>query len=171
MTKPPSIVSSAHLVSAQAPAFSELEFGLTVLNNSFHRWVVRCMGAAGEKGLTALEVLLIHHINHRDRPKRLADICFVLNIEDTHVATYALKKLVTLGYAERTKVGKEVHFSTTPAGATLCRQYSEIREQCLIQVIVESGLAGANASAAEIAQQLRLFASLYDQASRAAASL
>ena len=41
--------------------------------------------------MTAVEVSLLHHVSHRERKKKLADICFVLNIEDTHVATYALK--------------------------------------------------------------------------------
>ena len=30
--------------------------------------------------------------------KRLADICFITNIEDTHLVNYALKKLQGLGY-------------------------------------------------------------------------
>ena len=81
--------------------------------NAFNRWMVRCMSAAGEKDMTAIEVSLLHHVSHRERRKKLADICFVLNIEDTHVATYALKKLVAAGYVKSEKTGKEVFFSAT----------------------------------------------------------
>lgn len=88
---PIKIVSSSHLVSERAGELSEFEFGLTVLNNAFNRWMVRCMSAAGEKEMTSLEVQLIHHVTHRKTAKKLADICFVLNIEDTHIASYALK--------------------------------------------------------------------------------
>jgi hypothetical protein len=87
-------VSSSHLVSPRSVELSELEFGLTVCGNAFSRWVVRCMAAAGRGDLTATDVLVLHHVNHRARHKKLADICFVLNFEDTHVVAYALKKLV-----------------------------------------------------------------------------
>ena len=87
-------VSSSHLVSARSQELSEFEFGLILASNAFMRWVVRCMAAAGLKDLAPLEVLLLHHVNHRAREKKLADICFMINIEDTHVVAYALKKLV-----------------------------------------------------------------------------
>ena len=47
---------------------------------------------AGRKGLGPLDVLVLHSVNHRGRAKTLSDICLVLNIEDTHTVTYALKK-------------------------------------------------------------------------------
>ena len=44
-------------------------------------------------GLAAIDVLILHAANHRDRDKTLADICMMFNIEDTHIVAYALKKL------------------------------------------------------------------------------
>jgi predicted MarR family transcription regulator len=85
--QPTKIVSSEHLVSETSAELSELEYGLIMASNAFNRWMVRCMSAAGEKDMTAIEVSLLHHVSHRERRKKLADICFVLNIEDTHVAT------------------------------------------------------------------------------------
>ena len=98
---PTKIVSSEHLVSESSAELSELEYGLIMASNAFNRWMVRCMSAAGAKDMTAVEVSLLHHVSHRDRKKKLADICFVLNIEDTHVATYALKKLVARGLRQK----------------------------------------------------------------------
>lgn len=169
MKKTLKIVSSAHLVSENSAELSEFEFGLMVAKNAFDRWMVRCMAAAGEKSLTALEVSLIHHINHREREKKLADICFVLNIEDTHVVSYALKKLVKLGYVSSRKDGKEVLFGTTDSGAELCERYRVVREQCLISMLQDSGIG--NEEIGEMAQLLRMLSGLYDQASRAGASL
>src|SRR5207249_3936091 len=63
-------VSSAHLVSAKSRELSEFEFGLIIASNAFNRWVVRCMAAAGVKEMTTLEVLLLHHVNHRGRESR-----------------------------------------------------------------------------------------------------
>ncbi len=100
------IVSSSHLVSVRSPELSEFEFGLNTAYNAYSRWVVRCMGAAGVRDLTFLDVLVLHHVNHRGRPKRLADICFVLNVEDTHLVTYALKKLQGLGLVSGERVAR-----------------------------------------------------------------
>ncbi len=46
------------------------------------------MGFDVAKDMTAVNVLVLHHTNHRGTEKRLADICFVLNIGDTHVVSY-----------------------------------------------------------------------------------
>src|SRR3978361_2141106 len=95
-----SFVSSSHLVSTKSRELSEFEFGLIVAGHAFNRWVVRCMAAAGVKDLTALDVLLLHHVNHRAREKKLGDISFMLNIEDTHLVSYSLKKLVAMRMVE-----------------------------------------------------------------------
>src|SRR5262245_18117219 len=91
---PPRIVSSAHLISEKSPELSEFEFGMISAVNAFNRWVVRCMTAAGVEDMSTLEALLLHHVHHRARKKKLADICFMYNIEDTHVVSYSLKKLM-----------------------------------------------------------------------------
>ena len=113
------IVSSSHLVSEKSPELSEFEFGLIIAGHAFDRWMIRCMAAAGYKDMTPTDVLVLHHVNHREREKRLADVCFVLNIEDTHVVSYSLKKLAAAGLVEGRKRGKEVFFSTTAKGAAV----------------------------------------------------
>lgn len=163
----PNIVSSSHLVSPDSAATSEFEFGLIVAWNAFARWAVRCMAAAGVPDLTITDVLLLHHINHRARNKKLADICFVLNYADTHVAAYSLKKLVAAGLARTEKIGKEVFYSPTAAGEAAVRRYREIREQCLIASLDVQ----KNADIGDVARVLRGMSGLYDQAARAASSL
>lgn len=88
------IVSSRHLVSERCAELSELEYALIMTSNAFNKWMVRCMTAAGEPDMGAFDVSLLHHVNHRNRKKKLADICFVLNVEDTHVVTYARLRAV-----------------------------------------------------------------------------
>ncbi|MDO5623620.1 MAG: winged helix DNA-binding protein [Pseudomonadota bacterium] len=163
----PWIVSSSHLVSARSAEMSELEFSLTVSWNAFSRWAIRCMAAAGVPDLTITDVLVLHHINHRGRGKKLADICFVLNYEDTHVVNYALKKLVAAGLAVGEKTGKEVFYSPTEEGQQVVARYREVREQCLI-ASVDGEL---NPQIGELARFLRLMSGMYDQAARAATSL
>ena len=168
------IVSSAHLVSERAVELSEFEFGLILAHNAFARWIQRCMAAAGHPDLSFLEVLVLHAVNHREREKRLADLCFVLNIEDTHLVNYALKKLMKLGFITRRRQGKENVYRTSEAGAQACAAYREAREACLVAAYEAFGGEGDTTMGQDIsstADLLRALSGLYDQAARAAASL
>lgn len=165
-TNAPKILSSSHLASESSVELSELEYALIIAGNAFNRWMSRCMAAAGVKDMTSLEVSLLHHVCHRDRKKSLADICFVLNIEDTHIASYGLKKLVKAGYLQNEKVGKEVYFSATESGYTLSLKYREMREEYLITILADTGLS--NQALGDAAKLLRTTSGMYDTASRGA---
>ncbi len=163
------VVSSAHLASSSLPALSEVEFALTMANNAFHRWMVRCMTASGMPGLSPLEVLIVHLVNHRDRPKTLADICLVLNIEDTHLANYAIKKLESHKLVKSGRKGKEKTVTISAEGARLCARYAEIREALVVRAARQMGHDPADIS--RMAALLRTLSGAYDQAARAAAAL
>jgi len=163
------IVSSAHLAANSMAELSEFEFALMMANNAFNRWVVRCMNAAGVGDLAALDVLVLHSINHRDRAKRLADLCLVLNIEDSHTVNYALKKLARGGLVQGEKRGKEIFYSTTEAGREACQNYRKVREELLIHGVRMLGHPVEDLS--QIADFMRALSGIYDQAARAAASL
>ncbi len=163
------IVSSEHLTSPDSWHLSEFEYGMIIANNAFSRWMVRCMNAAGYTDFSPLDVLVLHNVNHRKREKRLIDICFVLHIEDHHTVNYSLKKLMKLELIEKVKRGKEIFYSTTDEGDKVCKKYREIRERCLTSVYRSLEQEGEEVSQA--AALLRLLSGLYDQASRAAASL
>ena len=163
------IVSSSHLASGNMPSLSEMEYALTVASNAFSRWMVRCMSASGLSGLAPLEVQILHSVNHRDREKTLGDLCTMLNIEDTHVVSYALKKLVSLDLVVAGKRGKEKTVQISPQGAKACEKYKEVREALLISSITALGLEENEVS--QIAKMLRSLSGQYDQAARGAASL
>lgn len=163
------VVSSAHLANSSLPALSEVEFALTMANNAFQRWMVRCMEAAGGPAMSPLEVLIVHLVHHRERPKTLADICLVLNIEDTHLATYAIRKLVGHGLVEEGRKGKEKTVRITDAGAALCQRYGEVREALVVRAARQLGHDPADIS--RVAALLRTLSGAYDQAARAAAAL
>lgn len=162
------IVSSSHL-SGRAAELSELEFGLIVAGNAFNRWMVRCMNAAGLPDLSPLDILVLHSVNHRGRSKKSADICLVLNVEDTHTVTYALKKLLKHEVVVSERRGKETFYSITEKGEEVCQAYAEIRENCLVDSLRTLGFS--NTDLGSIASFLRGISGLYDQAARSAASL
>lgn len=163
------IVSSRHLADGEGWQASEFEFGLIIAFNAFSRWMVKCMAAAGQTEMSPLEILVLHNVNHRGRDKRLSDISFLLNIDDTHTVNYALRKLSKAGLIVSEKRGKEVFYSTSPAGAALCDQYRAVRERCLIDGLSRMDMSGDELS--NLGASLRALSGQYDQASRAASSL
>jgi predicted MarR family transcription regulator len=178
------ILSSAHLADGDWGELSEFEFGLIVAGHAFDRWAVRCMAAAGMPDLTITDVLVLHHVHHRGKGKKLADVCFTLNYEDAHVVAYALRKLTGLGLVRGEKSGKEVLHSSTPAGAALVARYRAVRDRCLVASVPErlgslharrgrdaGELLDGRSELAHLAGMLRTLSGLYDQAARAAASL
>ena len=163
------IVSSEHLTSPDSWPLSEFEYGMIIAHNGFSRWMIRCMHAAGYSDFSPLDVLVLHNVNHRDRKKRLVDICFVLHVEDQHTVNYSLKKLVKGGLVSREKHGKEIFYFATDEGKEACSRYRKVREQCLTSAYRTLNQEGSEISNA--AALLRLMSGLYDQASRAASSL
>jgi predicted MarR family transcription regulator len=163
------VLSSSHPAEGPLGELSEFESGLVVAHNAFSRWAIRCMAAAGMPDLAITDILVLHHVQHRERSKKLSDICFTLNYEDTHVVSYALKKLVNLGLLSSGRQGKEVFYAMTPAGRELEQRYREIRRLCLLPAA--SAEAEDGCRLAQVAQLLRALSGRYDQAARAAASL
>jgi predicted MarR family transcription regulator len=163
------VVSSAHLAARGLPELSEAEFALTMAAHAFQRWIVRCMAAAGGPAMSSLEVLILHLVAHRDRPKTLADICLVLNIEDTHLATYAIRKLARHGLVASGRKGKEKTVAATPAGTALCARYAEVRAALLLDAAGGPGAEPAELS--RLAALMRRLSGSFDQAARAAAAL
>ena len=163
------IVSSRHLAEGEHWESSEVEYGMIIAYNAFSRWMTRCMSAAGNTDLTPLEILVLHNTNHRGRDKRLTDICFLLNIEDTHTVNYALRKLMKMELLSSDKRGKEVFYSTSAQGQKLCEAYRDVRNRCFLDGLSHLDMTGDEMR--DLAASLRAFSGQYDQASRAAASL
>ena len=132
----PTIVSSTHLFSEDAAELSEVEYTLTLANNAFGWWYFRGTVAAITKFLIAvdpgvLDVLCLHSVNRRARMKKLADIWFKLNIDETHVVICDLKKLVDALLADGCKQGKAVLYATCEMGRALCFLFRDICEAYL----------------------------------------
>ncbi|WP_417697076.1 winged helix DNA-binding protein [Psychromonas sp.] len=162
------ILSSAHLVGKNGQALSEFEYGLTMVNNAFQRWMQSCSNACEQHNLSPLDNLVIHNIFHRERAKRITDVAFTLNIDDTHNVSYSVRKLVKSGMLTHKKRGKETFYSVTEAGKKYCLEYAAVREKCLIQALEHLSI---DDSLGEVAKLMRTLSGVYAQASRSASSL
>nr|WP_248307263.1 MULTISPECIES: winged helix DNA-binding protein [unclassified Devosia] len=156
------------MAEGSSPGLSELEFGVTQVFHAFSRWMVRCMTAAGQPGLSAMEILILHSIRHGDRPKTLADICLVLDINDTHVASYAIRKLEAAGLVHGGRAGKEKTVRISQNGIELCGRYARIREELLVRA---TSAGPSQEELSHMASVLRHLSGSYDQAARAAATI
>jgi predicted MarR family transcription regulator len=134
------IVSAAHLAESGLPTLSEVEFALTMTSNAFQRWIVRCMAASGQPGLSP--------------------------VEDTHVITYAVKKLEVLGLIKTGKRKKEKIVATTPKGYALCECYRRTRNTLLVDSVNAADLDPKELG--RLAALLRSLSGQYDQAARTA---
>ncbi len=163
------VVSASHLARGRLPALSELEYAMTVTMNAAQRWMVLGTIASGQAGLAPMDVQVLHSVYHREREKSLSELCLMLNIEDTHLVNYALKKLENAGLITTGKRGKEKIAQVTDEGRNACQRYHEIREALLIESVKAMGLDEGEVSRA--ARLLRALSGQYEQAARSAASM
>ncbi len=153
----------------KAMEISEFEYSVVRASHAFQHWVACAMAAADMHDMAVTDFLVLNEVNQHAHNKRLADICFILNIEDAHVVGYALRKLIGLGMVKADKHGKEVTYSTTRQGREHLQHYQEIHEQCMLDSLKILGLNKTVLK--ELAQFLCKMSGLYDQAARAASSL
>ena len=162
------IVSSSHLVTSESASLSEFEYALTMVNNAFHRWMLSSAQACELDNMSPLDILVIHNIHHRNRAKRITDIAFTLNIDDTHNVSYSVRKLTKRSLVSYQRKGKDTYYSVTEEGKNFCLEYAKIREECLIKALEQMNI---DDSLGEIAKTMRTLSGFYEQASRAASSL
>ena len=143
---------------------SDFEFSMLTLMFGFQSWTENCMAAADVRGLNSLDILVLHAVNHRARGRKQTEICMVLNIEDSQLVAYALKKLVAADMVQSTAEGRERHFETTPKGSEACLGYRRVREEFLVPSL--SWIAANKNIISETAGFLRNMTALYAHAGR-----
>lgn len=146
----------------------EVELALTMMNHAYHRWMVCCITAAGGPIMSPLKVMILDMVHHRGRPKTLAEVCLILNIEDTHLANYAIQKLTQAQLLMAGRKGKEKTVEITVVGAALRARYKESREALLVRAARQLGHDPRDMS--RVASLLRALSGSYDQAARGAAA-
>ena len=160
-SRPPSTTAVVRSISE---ILSDFEFTLIIVMYGFSRWVETCMAAANVRGLSTLDILVLHAVNHRARDRRLPEICMVLNIDESHLVAYALKKLAAGGLISFRTKWREHHYSTTHKGDEACLAYRRVREEFLVKSL--SWVSDGGTDLVRIETLLRTMSGLYDQAGR-----
>ena len=167
-TKGPPTLATEDKVKSESEMLSELEIALTVLWNSVRRWMMQRSKSNTVNGLSDLDVFLLHLLVYRDRPLRAIDLSFALSVDDMHLVTYALKKLVRLGTITSKRVGKEVFYAAAEKGRKHYAEFLEDRKRYLEPAMqyVTGGAYDLDA----VNSLLRQISGIYEQAARAAAT-
>lgn len=145
---------------------TRFEQSLQVLKNAFEQWVKRCGSRAGLGGFASIEIQVLHIIGRAKEPRRVADICFVLNVEDAHIVNYAAKKLLKAGLVQSHRAGKDAVFTITGAGAQKITDYTEAKKQFLLEA--STRFSEQEIDLEDLAEKLHSLSALYEQAARKA---
>jgi predicted MarR family transcription regulator len=151
---------------SDAQRLSTFEYDLITVMFGFFRWIETCMNASDVIGLNSLDILILHALNRRPRGQRLSEIGVVMNIDDTHLIAYSLKKLMNASLVDARRIGRERIFVTTDKGDTACADYHRVREKFLVREVAkrESDFSKFERAAATLSD----LASMYDRAGRTA---
>jgi predicted MarR family transcription regulator len=109
---------------------------------------------------------VLHIIGRASDPRKTADICFVMNVEDTHIVTYAVKKLVKAGLVKSIRSGKDAFFTITEAGGEKMMAFAEVKRKLLVDAMEK--FAEQETSMEDLAEKMRRLAAIYEQAARRA---
>ena len=163
----PNHASTAEHLAEDFRELSELEYALTLVSSAYQRWMVRCMTTAGMPQLSAMEILILHFVRSHNKPKTFVDIMLVRDIDETHLVTYAVRKLERLNLVSTKRAGKEKLVAITPTGIQLCAKYKEIRKALLVGIAKSVDPADLT----KVAAILQTLSGFYSQATRTAATM
>jgi predicted MarR family transcription regulator len=147
---------------------SELELALTVLWNSVRRWISQRTKESVIAGLSDLDIFLLHLLVYRGRRLRGIDLAFALSIDDMHLVSYSLKKLVRLDAITSTRVGKEVFYTAAKKGKQHYAEFLDDRRKFLQPAM--RYMSYGELSPGALTELLRALAGIYEQAARSAST-
>src|SRR4029453_12786342 len=81
--------------------FTDFEYALMRLYQSFARWQSECMAGVTGVNLSGQENALLHIIRMHDRPKTIKELMHLTNRQDTPNMQYELRKLLKASFIEK----------------------------------------------------------------------
>jgi predicted MarR family transcription regulator len=154
-------------LSPAGATLAEFEMSMIVFWNTFSRWVERCGQAAGVEESSTFDLLILHFLRLRGRPLRAVDIGFALSVEDQHLVSYSVRKLVRQGLLRSEKNGKEILYTPTHKSDASYRRYIELRQKLLVSAT--EMIQNPTHDIVALGAMLRALSGIYEQAARAAA--
>lgn len=158
--KKPESVSTQHrwhlATDAFGVEFTDLEYALMRLNQSFLRWQSECMAGVTGINLSGQENALLHIIRMHDRPKTIKELMQLTNRQDTPNMQYELRKLLKAELIEKYGTARAgIYYIATAEGARVCDAYAKLRSELLLDAAkavpgIKDFAAGATACMEQI---------------------
>jgi len=150
-------------------AMADLEYAILRVFEAFGRWQSECLAAVSGATITGPENVLLHVIGMKNRAKTIHDILLLTNRTDTPNVQYGLRKLIKLGFVEKSGSGRVgVFYRCTPKGVAICRSYADLRQKLLLRAV--KALPNFKNESARSSAHLEAIEKIYTVASREAAT-
>lgn len=143
---------------------TSFEFALMQVEEAYHRWCVQAARLVGSDEITFNEVVVLHVVRMQERAKDAATIAKLVNRDDLPNVLYNLRKLVSLGLIEKSKIGSGTYFQVTERGREETNRYAALRRQLLLENMEE--VINLSDKLNAVNRFLHVMTGFYDNASR-----
>jgi predicted MarR family transcription regulator len=147
----------------------EFELQLWRVFYGFMRWQEECEKNVNALQLTGTELIILHAISMKNKPKAIHDIARLLNRNDLHNIRYSLSKLLKLDLIQKVKSArnsKNFFFQASEVGLKNIKRYAKIRKNILIKLFSQQ----PELSLEVISKNLVKINAIYEAADRLLAS-
>lgn len=143
---------------------TSFEFALMQVFEAYERWVVQAARLVGNPDINYPEVVILHVVRMQERAKDAATIAKLVNRDDLPNVLYTLRKLVSLGLAEKVKVGSGTYFQATERGRMETDRYAALRSDLLLKSMAQ--VTDIDSKLETVNSLLKVMTGLYDGAAR-----
>ena len=143
---------------------TSFEFALMQVFEAYERWVVQAARLVGNPDINYPEVVILHVVRMQERAKDAATIAKLVNRDDLPNVLYTLRKLVSLGLAEKIKVGSGTYFQATERGRMETDRYAALRSDLLLKSMAQ--VTDIDSKLETVNSLLKVMTGLYDGAAR-----
>jgi predicted MarR family transcription regulator len=174
MSKTQPILKQTPIASAESPVditpieqtVNTFEYAAWHFGSAFARWRRDCLASLPATGLGGTEASILHVVHLNGTAKGLSDVARLLHRDDLANLQYGIKKLISLGFIEKSSDGasrRNTTYVVSEAGRALVEAYQAHRRDTLVRLV--ASMSGTQQALQQATSILHVMTGLYDQAS------
>jgi predicted MarR family transcription regulator len=149
--------------------FTDFEYALMRLYQSFSRWQSECIAGVTNVSLSGQENALLHIIRMHDRPKTIKELLLLTNRQDTPNMQYELRKLLKANFIDKSGTARTgIYYTATPEGMQVCDEFARLRSEILLEAARMD--AGAKNLGATVTACMEHMERIYESSTREVAT-
>jgi predicted MarR family transcription regulator len=165
----PATVAPVELPTGISPieqTVNTFEYAAWHFGSAFARWRRDCLASLPATGLGGTEASILHVVHLNGTAKGLSDVARLLHRDDLANLQYGLKKLLSLGFIEKSSDGasrRNTTYVASETGRALIEAYLQHRRDALLRLV--ASMSGTKEALQQATSILHVMTGLYDQAS------